>query len=221
MTEKYYQLNILAKAEKAPVFIYLSSPDMSRTGEEILALTKKKTTKAFSFCELQVKEWDRYFTPWRVEESLKDREFMGEGDKMLEALKEEIVPLIDTQLPAHGRLYIIGYSLAGLFALYALYEGGPFAGAASCSGSIWYPRWEEYIKEKTISQEAAVYLSLGKKEAKNTHPLMKKVGANTELQYEYLKNNPLVSPLEFEWNEGGHFSNVEERIVKAILKLLT
>ena len=41
---------------------------------------------------------------------------------------------------------IAGYSLAGLFALWAAWNSGYFRRVASVSGSLWYPGFTDYIR---------------------------------------------------------------------------
>ena len=57
---------------------------------------------------------------------------------------------------------IAGYSLAGLFAVYALYRTDVFARAASVSGSLWFPGFREYVFSHTpLCRPDCVYFSLG------------------------------------------------------------
>ena len=42
--------------------------------------------------------------------------------------------------------YIGGYSLAGLFSLWAAYQTDVFSGFAAASPSVWFPGFIEYMK---------------------------------------------------------------------------
>lgn len=46
---------------------------------------------------------------------------------------------------------------------------------------------------------------------------MRRVGELTEKQYELLQKNPNVKNVTFEWNEGGHFADANERLAKGII----
>ena len=81
---------------------------------------------------------------------------------------------------------IAGYSLAGLFALWATWNSGYFRRVASVSGSLWYPGFTDYIRnnepksgcgEKSGPEKA--YFSLGDRESRTRHPLMSRVDACT------------------------------------------
>lgn len=76
---------------------------------------------------------------------------------------------------------IAGYSLAGLFALYAMYRCDCFARVASMSGSLWFPKFREYVlRHEPIRKPEKLYMSLGDAEAKTKHAVLKTVQENTE-----------------------------------------
>jgi predicted alpha/beta superfamily hydrolase len=104
--------------------------------------------------------------------------------------------------------------------MWALYETDCFDGAVCCSGSLWYPGWMEYINQHKINKTSKIYLSLGKKEEKTKHPVMKSVGDSTRLQYEILRQNKLTKNVILEWNEGGHFGNTVQRVSDGISWIL-
>lgn len=82
--------------------------------------------------------------------------------------------------------YIGGYSLAGLFALWAACQKNVFQGVAAASPSVWFPGFAAYMDEKGIQCEN-IYLSLGDKEEKARNPVMATVGDRIRDMYEMLK----------------------------------
>lgn len=82
-------------------------------------------------------EGGRDFTPWPAP-GLGETAFTGQAGRYLEELLGRALPEAARHAPLSGRRAILGYSLGGLFALWALLEGAPFARAASLSGSLWY-----------------------------------------------------------------------------------
>ena len=123
-------------------------------------------------------------------------------------------------LPGRENRALAGYSLAGLSTLYALYQTEAFGALASVSGSLWFEGFLDYM-EKTAPRcpDTRVYLSLGNKEEKSRHPLMRQVGDNTRRAIEVLEGQ-LTAPCTLEWNEGGHFDGVSERLCKALRWML-
>lgn len=112
-------------------------------------------------------------------------------------------------------IYIAGYSMAGLFALYSLYKTDRFAGAASCSGSLWFPGFSEYVHEHEFaSATSKIYLSLGDREAKTKNPVMAMVEDNTRNIAELYSSQGCN--MLFEMNQGGHFNDPELRTAKGI-----
>ena len=113
--------------------------------------------------------------------------------------------------------YIGGYSLAGLFALWAAHQTDVFEGVAAASSSMWFPGFTDYMK-KTSVRTGAVYLSLGDKEAKARNPVMATVAERMEEAAGILKSQKV--DVTFEWNPGNHFKEPDLRTAKAFAWLL-
>lgn len=114
---------------------------------------------------------------------------------------------------------IAGYSLAGLFALWAAWNSDCFHRMASVSGSMWYPGFREYIRDNAprTSLERA-YFSLGDKESHTRHPLMCQVDACTSDIVEAVRSH--CPDTVFQWNPGNHFDRPDYRMARAIAWLL-
>ena len=119
------------------------------------------------------------------------------------------------------RRILAGYSLAGLFSLWAGYRCGLFDGIASVSGSLWYDGFGAFMRENALSPSVkGIYLSLGDREKNAKNPRMAKVEEATGEAARLLRERTGL-PVPFELNPGGHFRDVPERIAKALLYLLT
>ena len=68
-------------------------------------------------------------------------------------------------LDKNKKYYLGGYSLAGLFSLWACCQSGKFAGIAAASPSVWFPGFLTYLEENEV-KSPCIYLSLGDKEEK-------------------------------------------------------
>ncbi len=182
-----------------------------KDSEEILYYFREKEIEEtmqrapFSCVLLQVEDWERDLSPFPYEN------FAGGAAKSLMELKQ-IVREAEEGMSVKKRC-IAGYSLAGLFALYAFYETDLFQGAASCSGSLWFPHFADYLKDQP-RKEGRIYLSLGKKEEKSRHPLMKQVGDVTRDFDEQLTRQNVEHILEM--NEGGHFHEPDRRLLRGM-----
>ena len=147
-----------------------------REAEQVYAQLCQSTDASFRLLAFQVEDWNRDLSPWPAPPVFRDQVFAGEAARTLEWLKQNIDPSVPCRC-------IGGYSLAGLFSLWAFYETGLFTGAASCSGSLWFPSWMDYAQTKTAPQGSSLYLSLGEKEPKARNPQMAQVGEATQAQY--------------------------------------
>ena len=173
---------------------------------------------ACSLLAFPAEDWDRELTPWRAPGLRgKDPDFGGEAEafltKLLAAVSEAEAALPEKP---ETRL-LLGYSLGGLFALWAGTRTDAFPLLASVSGSLWYDGWCEYLEGHPCRAEK-VYLSLGEKEPKAWNPRMARVGVCTERTAELLRASGTETAME--WNPGGHFNEPEARMAKAVLTLL-
>ena len=166
---------------------------------------KRLTNQDFCLYAFKVADWNKDLSPWKAP-AVFGKEDFGEG--AAETLNEVLQICNDPD-----KRYIIGgYSLAGLFALWAAYQTDVFHAAAAASPSVWFPGFAEYMKENKI-RTTSVYLSLGDKEEKTRNPVMAAVGARIKEAQELLKEQGTDSVLE--WNPGNHFKEPDIRTAKA------
>ena len=177
----------------------------------------KELTGGQNFClkAVRVNSWNTDLSPWPAPAVFGDEDF-GEGaSRTLEILLREIIPEI---LSENEKIYLGGYSLAGLFALWAGYQTDFFEGIAAASPSIWFPGFTDYMRANTL-QAGAVYLSLGDREERTKSPFMSQVGNAIRDGYAVLRNAGINCTLE--WNKGNHFKNPDLRTAKAFAWLMT
>ncbi len=166
-------------------------------------------------------KWDHDMTPWYCPPlSEKDTPCTGGADEYLDLLLDKIIPAAREHIkgePAH--LGIAGYSLAGLFAVYAMYRTDVFDRVASMSGSLWFPDFKEYCMAHEMKRKPdKLYLSLGDKEAKSRNKMLKTVQENTEVVAAYYKE--LGIDVTWELNPGNHFKDAALRSAKGILAII-
>ena len=161
---------------------------------------------------VQAEDWNRDLSPWPAERVFRRGEdFAGKADDTTAALEELVRPYRER----YQTMILAGYSLAGLFALYACTKTDLFDACMSASGSLWYPGWMEYLKEHPVKCRK-VYLSLGDTEKNTRSPVMAKVEDNTKKSAEIIGGYAEVIT---EMNPGNHFNDPSGRIVKGIRRL--
>lgn len=166
-------------------------------------------------------KWDHDMTPWYCPPlSKEDTPCTGGADEYLSILLNEIVPETLSRVEGEPRFTgIAGYSLAGLFALYAMYHTDRFSRIASISGSLWFPDFKEYAQAHEMKKMPdRLYLSLGDKEARTGNAVLKTVQENTEFLAGYYKEKEIRT--EFELNAGNHFKDAALRSAKGIAAIL-
>ena len=114
---------------------------------------------------------------------------------------------------------IVGYSLAGLFALWAAWNSGYFRRVASVSGSLWYPGFTDFIRDNAPTGHIGkVCISLGDRESHTRHPLMSQVDTCTAAVVDAVKTRGIDTV--FKWNPGNHFDHPERRMARAIAEMV-
>ena len=166
-------------------------------------------------------DWNHDMSPWYMPSIYsKEKSFSGGADEYLRLLIDEILPKAKEMIEGEsGFTGIAGYSLAGLFAVYAMYKTDAFDRVASMSGSLWFHNFMEYCKRNDCRKlPDKIYFSLGDKEANTRNTILKTVEYNTRELSEYFKN--LGSEVIFELNPGNHFTDTILRSAKGIKAIL-
>ena len=203
----------------APVFIWGLDMSHGETAESLFDEVKALTNNDFSLAVFDVTDWNAQFSPWTAPPVFGKDAFSGKGNDTLRFLENGFLPEIKSKFPK-SEVFLTGYSLAGLFSLWALYETDKFNGAVCCSSSLWFDKWDEYASLHRIKSPSTIYMSLGDREEKTKNKVMSIVGDRTRRQAEILKEDPNVEKLYFEWNEGGHFVEPLKRVAKGITRIL-
>ena len=192
--------------------------DLGLLEKEARALAEYSGREDWCIAAVPVSSWDQDLTPWKSEPVFGGRGFGDGAEETLRELTGTILPQIEKDYPAEGRkIYLCGYSLAGLFALWAAYQTDLFAGAAAVSPSVWYPGWMEYAASHPV-KTGKIYLSLGDREEKARNKVMAAVGDCIRSQYRILDEAGICTRLD--WNPGNHFVDSEKRVAKGLAWLL-
>ena len=173
--------------------------------ENVVNIIKEKAGDDFYFIAMKVNDWNRDLSPWNAPAVFGDEAFEGCAGEMLSSVLAELDD-------SGKRYYIGGYSLAGLFALWAAYQTDKFEGVAAASPSIWFPGFVDYMRKNPIHTRK-VYLSLGDREEKTRNPVMASVGTCIRAGHEILREKGTVCTLE--WNKGNHFKEADIRTAAA------
>ena len=199
------EISVLGNENARDVLLLpLDERDMDKA-ERLAELIARDTQGDFRLMAFGIGDWNRDLSPWKAPAAFGGKDFGGGSALIL----DEIMKHCKDRMREY---YIGGYSLAGLFALWAAYQTDIFRGVAAASPSIWFPGFVEYMKEGKIRCDQ-VYLSLGDREEKTKNPVTSTVGDRIREAYQLLKEQDAVCTLE--WNEGNHFRDVEERTARA------
>lgn len=172
--------------------------------EREVSLIRENVATDFKLIAFEVGDWNKDLSPWEAPAVFGDENF---GDGASDTLAEILKYCEDAD-----KTYILGgYSLAGLFALWAAHQSDVFKGIAAVSPSMWFPGFDTFMREHEI-KSGTVYLSLGTKEEKARNRVMATVGDRMRDAYAFLQDKNINCTLE--WNEGNHFRDPDIRTAK-------
>ena len=191
-----------------------------------------------SLVHIGVDLWEENFSPWCAPRVFAKGPNFGDGaQKTLDTLINHVIPWTESELtnPPTYRV-LVGYSLAGLFSLWAGVSqqvargcqhdataphvdasAATFQRIGAVSGSFWFPGLLDYVDQQLSGGAVGLthaYLSLGDREARTPNPQIMHVRENAELLASKLESARITST--FELNRGNHFQNVEGRMQKAL-----
>lgn len=178
--------------------------------ENEFAYIKNNTERDFCLTAFKVSNWNDDLSPWMAPAVFGDNAFGGKA-------KDTLCEILNYCNDRNKEYFIGGYSLAGLFSLWAGYNTDLFKGVAAVSPSVWFEGWIEYAEANSFLSKKA-YLSLGDKEAKTRNETMAAVKDNIIYQEQLFKESHI--PCILEWNEGNHFKDSDIRTAKGFLYLL-
>lgn len=205
-----------SETDAAETVIYMHAQE-----EMARSLAEQLEGKRVALIAISGEDWNRDLSPWPAQKVFRGGDdFAGGANAHLRRITEEIVPCMEAEMGARvRRRMMIGYSLAGLFAVYALYRTDAFTDAASVSGSMWYDGFTEFMRKNRLRRTPGrIYFSLGDREKMTKNARMARVESCTDAAAEHFAK--LGAQVRWEKNSGNHFADGEERIKKAIRFLL-
>lgn len=212
-------ISVFPGSEPGAPVIYLSAADGE--GQKVYEAVLAAGCRTFTLVAVSGLDWNRELAPWDSSPASKKGEpFTGGADGYLRLLVEDILPRVEDGLigPPAWR-GIAGYSLAGLFALYAVYRTNIFSRVGSVSGSLWFPGLREYVLTREPKRwPDCVYFSLGDKECMTRNPVLRDVRENTEEICGHYRTMGVDTV--FQMNPGNHFDHPVERTAAGITWLL-
>ena len=213
-------ISIFPCSESESPVIYLNT--FLDEGQKVYEAAQAIGCPPFTLVAISDLDWNHDMVPWDSPPAFKNSEpCTGGADDYLHLLTEEIIPAAEKEINGVPRWRgIAGYSLAGLFALYAIYQTDLFSRIGSMSGSLWFPRMKDYIfSHEPKRWPDCMYFSLGDKESKTRNPILRSVRQNTEEIHAFYQSKGIDTV--FQLNSGNHYDHAAERTAAGLCWLLS
>ena len=215
MTIEGKTINLFPASEPGAPLVVLNAD--AGEGDAVLEALREYTDKPLSLAVIGGLRWEDDLTPWPNPPIFRGSEpCAGRADDYLELLTGRMLPAIRAQLQGMpDTIVLAGYSLAGLFALYAAYRTDAFQRIVCASGSLWYPGFADYaVAHAFVRHPDRLYLSLGDREHRTKNPIMRGIEDQTRRLADHYRAQGIMSILEM--NPGGHFDDPGRRLAKGI-----
>ena len=218
-----YFFGDLSSYDKTPLFIMPSGENADDLMEyqhkrlDPYILSGKMPPHAMAVFE--TKNWNDDLSLWPAHALGKGQpDFGGFAQKTLEWIQESLIPAVISLVPPlrDSPKGLMGYSLGGLFAVWAVCRIPAFAVCASCSGSLWYEGFVDYLERHGPAAPCSLYISLGEKEEKARNPRLAMVGEAARQTVALFKASAMAREVELAWHPGGHGSAADERLTVAL-----
>ena len=155
--------------------------------------------------------WGDALTPWPAP-ALRpgEKDFGGRADETLASLAAALDK-------APGPHAVCGYSLGGLFALYAFVQEPRLAVCACLSGSVWYEGWIDWLRANAPEGSGRyAYFSVGKKEKRAGLPF-RHVEGDLAACADILRERGCA--VDVTLGPGNHMQHVAERLSSGLAAL--
>lgn len=171
------------------------------------------TSKPFLLVTIELANWTLDLMPWPDGNISRNPDAGKHGQETLDYILQDLLSELER---SYGPRPVIlgGYSLGGLFALWASCQTDRFQAIAAASPSVWIHGWIPFAK-KHMPMAKAIYLSLGDREEHVKNQAIARVGDNLRAYYEMLRSQLGPEHSTLVWEEGGHFNENAGRLARA------
>ena len=184
---------------------------------ELVSIEELSTRFQANIVVVSGMDWNSDMTPWQAP-AVKEGVFGGHAAQFLERLKEDLFFNLESALQIRKpQRYLMGLSLAGIFAVWAGIKKDLFEGVAAISGSFWYDGFTEWLERQEKLNCVRFYICLGEKEKETKVKRFANIEEDTMKVVETIMLKG--AEVAFEVTEGGHNSPVVPRIEKSVVSL--
>ena len=167
----------------------------------------------FVLATVELEDWIIDLMPWPDRNISREEEAGRHAPDTLHYILDALIPELKRRF-GDRPIILGGYSLGGLFALWAAGQTDGFKALAAASPSVWIRDWLPFAK-KNVPRAEYVYLSLGDREEHVRNQAIARVGDCLRAHYELLREQLGPDRCTLVMEEGNHFSDNDGRLARA------
>ena len=177
--------------------------------EQIASLS----ARPFLLATIELDDWIVDLMPWPDKNISRDEEAGNHALDTLQYIQELLILALQKHV-GEKPVILGGYSLGGLFALWAAARTDRFAAVAAASPSVWIKDWIPYAQQH-VSLAEHVYLSLGEREEHVKNQAIARVGDCMREYHALLQGQLGPERCTLVWETGNHFTDNAGRLARA------
>lgn len=165
-------------------------------------------------------EWSNLLAPWSTPDGWPQYvACTGGAPEYIKTFTGQIVPKAESFMQKPGERVLAGYSLAGLFAIWSLFETDLFDKIACASGSLWFPGFEKWFFTHQMKRiPEYVYFSISDEEFNSENKYLEPVKPTTIAVRNWFDRQGVETT--FVLDPGDHYQDVLQRTSAAIFWVL-
>lgn len=197
------------------IFLQITARHEQKTIDNEVKLIEQGVNTGFIFVGIYLDRWAESLMPWPDEAVSNNTDAGFCARSTLNIITKHVLPYIYNR---YGQLPCIlgGYSLGGLFSLWAATQSTDFTAIAAASPSVWIKEWNCFAESHPIHAQYT-YLSLGNREEHARNHRMAAVGNCIRQYNDILKTQIGEDCVTLQWNNGGHFDQEDKRMANAFI----
>lgn len=162
-------------------------------------------------------DWSQVLAPWSTPEGWPQYVACTKGaESYLKVLTEQIVLQAESFIKNPGERVLAGYSLAGLFTIWAFFYTDLFTKAATASASLWFPGFEKWFMDHSMKRlPEAIYFSCSVEEFDSDNPYLAPEKPTTLALVKWFQEHKVPTTLVLD--PCNHYEDVVRRTKASIL----
>lgn len=140
------ECDVFAEDLAEEIMILIESRHEKESLPSIINMIKQHTGKRIAIIGVFINEWDIELMPWHDDMVSRNNSSGTKAEETLSFITDKLIPYVKENL-GDKNITLGGFSLGGLFSIWASKQSHAFNKIAAMSPSLWIKKWNIYTKK--------------------------------------------------------------------------